>query len=150
MQLNLREVLGGLLMFGLGLSVFAYSLLHYSIGSMARPGPGLFPAVIGFAVVGIGVLIVVRGAVAPIAEMPKIEWRNALLITLSVVAFGLTFRRLGVAPSAAITVFIATLADRSMTHLARLATVIALTLLVVIIFKFGVGIRVPLIAGVIY
>ena len=150
MQRNLRELLGGGLVFAIGLLAAVYAATHYDVGSIGRLGPGVFPILLGASMAVTGLAILIRSAFAAVEEPIKIEWRNAIVIISSIVAFALLLRPAGIVPASAVTIFLSTLADGSMTLARRLLLSAILTVAVVLIFKTGFGMRVPLITGVIY
>jgi hypothetical protein len=150
MQQNHRELLGGVLVFAIGLFAAVYAAFHYDIGTIRRLGPGLFPILLGASMALTGLAIIIRSAVTAIEEPIKIEWRSFIVIISSILAFALMLRPTGIIAASATTMFISTLADGSMTLARRLLISAIITAAVVLIFKMAFGMRVPLITGVIY
>jgi len=154
-RLNLRELLSGTFVVSLGLFALLYAASHYNFGSLARPGPGIFPIFLASVMTLIGIVMLVQSAFTAPSESEEvmtldIELANAVWITASVLAFGLMLRPTGVIPATAATVLISTFADRSISWTRRILVVLCLTAAMILIFKIGFGMRVPLITGVIY
>ncbi len=146
MQKSLRDLLAGLVFVAFGLA-FAGIALTYDLGSAIRMGPGYFPMLLGGLLVLLGIAITVEGLVrgdeAPIGAIP---WRGLLFLTAAVLIFGLTVRRLGMAPALFLAILLAALSSERTKPLTALAMAIGLTLLCVLIFIEGLGMPVPLIA----
>jgi hypothetical protein len=141
----LKDILAGATFIAFGL-VFAIGSLAYEIGSPLEMGPGYVPLALGLLLIGNGGLIVVKGFIAGEGEpIGDVGWRAVILVTTSLLFFGVTVRGLGVVLS----LFIATL----MAALARTATSVrealiisaALTVLSVLIFIVALQLRLPLI-----
>ena len=144
MQKSLRDLLAGLIFVVFGLA-FAGIALTYDIGSALRMGPGYFPMVLGSLLVLLGIAITVEGLVrsedVPIGAIP---WRGLIFLTAAVLVFGLTVRRLGMAPALFLAVFLAALSSERTKLLTALAMAVGLTVLCVLIFIKGLGMPVPL------
>lgn len=143
----LRDVLAGGIFVALG-AAFAIGSLAYNIGSPGRMGPGFFPLLLGLVLVGLGILIVVKGFVAGEGEpIGVVGWRAVVLMTAALLFFGLTVRGLGVV-AALFGASLLTALARSQTSI-REALVIAagLTALSVLIFIVALQLRLPLIGN---
>jgi hypothetical protein len=55
-----RELISGTLLVAVGLFAGIYATRHYNLGTLQHIGPGMFPAMLGFLLAGIGVLIALR------------------------------------------------------------------------------------------
>ncbi|MBP6900891.1 MAG: tripartite tricarboxylate transporter TctB family protein [Burkholderiaceae bacterium] len=92
-----KDFWSGLMFIVVGLA-FAWGATNYSFGSSARPGPGYFPF-------GLGLLLAVLGAAVLFGALTvetddgdpvgSIGWKPLIVITFSVVVFGLLLPRLG-------------------------------------------------------
>lgn len=56
---NDRDLIGGALMFATGAGYAVYAVATYRLGSLSMMGPGLFPAILGTILAGLGVCIAV-------------------------------------------------------------------------------------------
>lgn len=138
--------------FGLGSSVVS---TDYTLGNLARLGPGYFPLILGILLVVIGLIVSLR-TLGTGDELDDPERKLALFdesfpilvwIIASVVLFGLMLKSLGLIPSVVLLVVISGLAshDRSFSRIALSAAII--TLLSVLAFKYGLGLMLPLWPG---
>jgi len=124
---------------------FVVGSLSYELGTPLRMGPGYFPLLVGGIMAALGVAIVVKGLVAgEVLSFGTIPWRAVIVISLALVFFGFTVRRLGFVPTSAVTAFLTTLASSRMPLLKALAVTAGLTLASTLIFVVGLQLRVPL------
>ena len=93
-----KDLLAGLMFMAIG-TIFVVGAYNYQMGSAARMGPGYFPRILGFTMVGLGVLIAAIGlknqAQWAITEGIGWTWKPVIIITVAVVLFGLTLPTLG-------------------------------------------------------
>jgi hypothetical protein len=120
-----KNVLAGLLFAGIGLAT-AVVASEYPLGTMRNIGPGYFPIMIGalLALLGAGVALQGISFGDPMDPAPEraaasaegddggIAIRPLIMITVAVVAFGLTVRPLGLAVATVALVTLASLAGR--------------------------------------
>jgi hypothetical protein len=141
----LKDILAGAIFIGFGLA-FAIGALAYPIGSPLNMGPGYVPLALGILLIGLGGLIIVKGFIAGEGEpIGRVEWRAVVLVTASLLFFGITVRGLGVIASLLISTFLAALA-RSATSLREAVLIAAaLTVVSVLIFIVALQLRLPLI-----
>ena len=124
---------------------FVVGSLSYSLGTPLRMGPGYFPLLVGAIMAGLGLAIVVKGLIAgEVIEFGAIPWRAVAALTVAVVFFGFTVRRLGFVPTSLVTAFVTTLASRSVRPLTALAVAAGLTVASTLIFVVGLQLRIPL------
>ena len=134
-----RDYYGGGLMILVGLAAAAIGST-YSIGSLARMGPGYFP-------VGVGILLVLTGAAivaaarlhkAPVPavgkQTPPAEWRGWSCIVGGLGAFIVLGRYGGFVPATACVVFISAMGDR--TNRPRDAALLAMAMVAVLVIVF--------------
>ena len=144
MQKSVRDLLAGLIFVAFGLT-FAGISLTYDLGVALRMGPGYFPFVLGLLLTLLGLAIAIEGFLksedTPIGTIP---WRGLLLITAAVVVFGLGVKRLGLAPSLFVAVFLAALSSARTGIVAALVMALGLTVLCILIFVEGLGMPVLL------
>lgn len=143
---GIKDILSGLIFVGFG-AAFGYAASGYQLGTAFRMGPGYFPLVLAGALVVLGVAVVVKGVTAAAADTPigEVPWRGAILVLAALVYFGATIRGLGLVPALFGAGFLSALASRFNPPLAALAIAVALTLLCVVIFHYGLGVAVPLV-----
>lgn len=144
MRQALKDVLAGLIfiLFGLG---FAFGALSYQIGTPTRMGPGFVPLALGIILVGLGILIVVKGYVAGEGDqIGEVPWRATILILASILLFGITVRGAGLVPSLFAATLLAGLAPRNSGIVVPLVIASGLTIVSVLIFVVGLQLRLPL------
>jgi hypothetical protein len=124
----------GLFFIAVGLAALWISR-DYPLGDINRMGPGYFPRMLSIGMIGLGVLIVLRG-------LPDLRGdgkggqslgRGFWLVILSVAVFGLTVERLGLVVAMALSLAIAGAAH----HEARVKEV-AISIVVLIALAIGI------------
>lgn len=139
-----RDMLGGLVLTGVGAWVAWYAAAHYELGQMRRMGPGMFPMGSGvlLALFGLGVALPAFFRTGP---RPRGNLAGAFWITLAVAAFAVIMPRLGLFPAIVATVALSSLAGRSARPGAVLALSAALCVTCWLVFRVGLGMRLPLV-----
>lgn len=143
-----REAWAAGTMIVLGLGAIAQAST-YTLGSLARMGPGLFPAILGVLLVLLG-LIIARMAYSPLTaeedaeDIPPPEWRGWGCILGGLLAFILIGQFGGLVPATFALVFISAMGDRQ--HTVRSAALLAagVTILGVAVFSWGLQLQFPL------
>ncbi|CAB3743202.1 hypothetical protein LMG3458_06081 [Achromobacter deleyi] len=143
-----RELWAAGTMIVLGLGAIAQAST-YTLGSLARMGPGLFPAILGVLLVLLG-LIIARMAYSPLTteedaeDVPPPQWRGWGCIIGGLMAFILFGKFGGLIPATFALVFISALGDRQ--HTLRSAAVLAVgvTILGVAVFSWALQLQFPL------
>jgi hypothetical protein len=137
-----QDLIGGALLLALGVFFVLYAR-RYNFGTLAQMGPGFFPTVLGVMLAILGALIALP-AWKRKGSMPSVQWRTLLLVLAGVVLFAFTLRPLGLIVACLLTVIASSLADRETSWRLRLIIAIAVMLITVGIFKFGLGMTIPL------
>jgi hypothetical protein len=141
-----KDFWSGLMFVVVGLG-FAWGATEYSFGSSARPGPAYFPF-------GLGILLAIMGALVWFASITvetedgdrigSIAWKPLIIITSSVVMFGVTLPRLGMVLSLPLLIVVAALAGDEFHWKDALLNVVILTLGSWLIFIKGLSLIIPL------
>ena len=107
---NRRDFYAGLLFvaFGVAALVFAQS---YPLGTAARMGPGYFPRLLGFLLVGLGGLQCLISLRAGSSVQVEWRWRPLAILLISVSVFILLAPRLGLVAAGLALVFISSIAN---------------------------------------
>jgi len=126
-------------------AAFAAESLNYELGTAFRMGPGYMPLVLGGVLVALGAAIALAGLRkgADGAAEP-VSWRGIVLILLTLGFFGACIRGLGFLPTVLIGTVLTGLASRESSPLFVLGLAVALTTICVVVFKFGLGLTVPM------
>lgn len=143
-QRDYRDIIGGALLFALGVSCAIYAYHEYEVGTLARMGPGFFPISLGVIIAIIGVLIILPALARRGARGAAIEWRTGCLVIGSIGAFAFVVRSAGLIVATILCVIIGSLADRDTTWRLRMILAVAVTVFTVLIFKIGLNMSIPL------
>ena len=143
----LRDIIAGAIFIVFG-GAFAIGSLAYDIGTPTNMGPGYVPLALGVILVGLGVLIIVKGFIAGEGEpIGDVDWRAVVLIAAALVFFGVTVRGLGVAGALFGSSLLAALARSATSIREALVIAVGLTALSVVIFIVALQLRLPLIGS---
>ena len=140
--LNTVDVIAGGVAAAIGVFVVVVAM-SYPMGSVMRIGPGTFPLLLGFAMIGLGIAIALVDGRRGEGELPgRLAFRAILTIGAAIVAFALLIKSAGLAPAMVATVFIASFADRRSRPLKALLVAVGMAVLCVLIFDIGLGLQV--------
>lgn len=135
--IRVRDLWAGLLFVVLGSGAAIFAALNYRLGTPSSMGPGFFPMLVGIAVAGTGLGVMIQGLVLrELFERGGGSLRALVAVTAGVLAFAALLRPFGLIVSVAILVVIARLARPGRwRETAVLAAVI--TVLAIAVFVFG-------------
>jgi hypothetical protein len=136
-----RDIIGGAILLLGGVFVVAYATSQLQIGSLNRMGPGLFPAALGVLLCFFGTVLALP-ALFRAGTLPSVELRPLFFVLASILVFGLTIRRFGVAPAVVALTLVAALADRQFAWPKAIALAIGLATIAVLIFNVSLEIPV--------
>jgi Tripartite tricarboxylate transporter TctB family len=108
-----KDCLSGLLFFAFGWGAL-HGAREFETGTLARMGPGWFPAALGVTLMLFGVFLMARGIGWPEKSPGAVEWgwRAPACIVASMLAFGFLVPRLGLVPALVAMFFLAALGGR--------------------------------------
>ena len=138
-----KDLWAGLIFIGFGVGFMSLAP-SYDIGSLARPGPGFFPAALATLSILIGVATAVRGLRVKADRIDRFAIGPFVVVILSMVAFAVTIERFGVVPAIIATTLVASYGSRDYRWQTRLAAAVLLTAFCVIVFVFGLGLPLKL------
>jgi len=120
----------------------------FDMGTSRRIGPGYFPFYVGMLMVLLGIAIAVENLWARTSSdfgwsLPPM--RSPLLILAAVAAFAVMIERFGMFPSIFAAVFLGSLADTNTAIWQKLAISVAVPVVCVVIFKYGLSLNVDVI-----
>lgn len=143
-----RDIYAGALMLAIGIAAI-WQGSSYSIGTLSRMGPGLFPVALGciLSLVGIAIAVVAmlnqpRGEAVRLAP----EWRGRICIILGIAAFVILGAHGGLLPAAFAITFISALGDRQNTIRSALILAVAISLVGVVVFWWALQLQLPLLS----
>jgi hypothetical protein len=132
---------------GLLLAAVAFFFLvqapKLTIGSLSRPGPGLFPVMVASLLLLIAIVIVVRSRFIEAAVPLDFRIRNIALIAASLVTFTLVSEFVNMLAGIAVMVTLASLASEDFS-IPRTATIVGALCLIAFAMKRLLGVQLPL------
>jgi len=114
----------------------------YTIGSLSRPGPGLFPLLVSGLLLLVSLAIFVRSRFIEVVPL-DFRIRNIALVTASLVSFALVSEFVNMLAGIAVMVTMASLASDDFS-IPRTATIAVALCLVAVAMKKGLGVQLPL------
>jgi hypothetical protein len=133
-----RDIVAGLGLAGFGMLTAAYAVSKYSMGTITRMGAGMMP-------VSLGVILTVFGIVIAVPAMfrkgPAVDanFRPLIVLSISIISFGLMIETVGLVPAVFSTVVIATFAENQVSILHAMFLGAVMALLTWAIFILGLG-----------
>ena len=140
-----RDFLAGLLFLALGAGGFAVAL-SYPFGNVQQMGPGFFPRVLGAILAGLGVVTMIRGLRSGEPVHGAWGWFPLAVLSAAMIAFGWLMERVGMVPSVAVLVVASAFAGREFRWGEAALLAVAMSLLAVAIFTWGLGLPYELFA----
>lgn len=122
------------LVIGAGGLVFGQDL---TFGSAARMGPGFFPTLLSYCIIGIGLVLAIKSLAADGPPVERVYVRPLFAILAAILSFGALIDRVGLAISAAVLVIIAACARRNVNFKETAILAIGLALFTVAIFSYA-------------
>jgi hypothetical protein len=142
---------------GLMLLIGLFTILigrSYDIGTLHQMGPGLFPVILGVGMVIMGLLIAIGASVEVEGTDGSVhepvgapDWRGAIAIIASIVAFVLLAESAGLVIATFGTVFIAAMGDRESTLKEAFVLAVSITLFGVLLFSYLLQVNLPIWPG---
>ena len=108
-----------------------------------RMGPGYFPLLLGLALAGLGVVLVVRSIVIDGEPLPRFRVLPLAIIAGAVCLFGLAIEPLGLVVSLAILVVLAAVAGLQFRLVETVALAVGLIVFSVGVFVYALGLPLP-------
>jgi hypothetical protein len=139
-----KDLLAGLIYIFFGVSAI-YIARDYTMGTALRMGPAYFPTVLSTLLIVVGSISVIRAFILPGTPIGAISFKGLLLVTSSVVVFGLVVRGAGLAIALPLLLFISAAGSVKFRWQTTLMIAVGLTLFCVLVFLKGLGIPLPVI-----
>jgi len=142
-----KDVLAGLMFIGVA-ALGLWLSRNYPIGTALRMGTGYVPRLLCWILMGLGAIVLVQGLREADSDRPAEGGALArlwpiLIVTASLVAFGLALERLGLVVAIFLLIGIGSLAARGIKPWEAAATALGLILLSWAIFIDGLGLTIP-------
>ena len=149
-HINSRELMSAALLMAIGIAT-AVGGSNYTIGSLARMGPGFFPVALGVLLVILSLLMVLT----PVSledrlaeDQPAPEYRAWACVALGVIAFIVLGTYGGLVPGTLTLVLISALGDQRNTLKSALALAAGVTAAAVLLFKLVLELQIPLLTWI--
>jgi len=127
--------------FGLGALLIART---YKMGTAFRMGSGYFPVLLSSLLIVIGILVAALGVKSGDVKLPKMAWRQLIMISAAVAVFGLILKGAGLLLSTFVMVVVSRLARPGYSWAETLVLGVAISAFCSAIFYFGLKIQMPL------
>ncbi len=144
-QIDLRDLIAGALLAGLGVFVALYSAGHYTVGEAQRMGPGFFPFALGWILAGLGTLVMLSslGKGARLLDPPPFAWRPFVAVLVAILVFGLLIDRVGLVIATVLLTLLAAFAERPYKLRRTILLGGSLALMAWLIFTVGLQMTLP-------
>lgn len=144
-DIDIRELIAGLILIAIGVTVSVYAGEHYQFGSTAQMGPGYFPVVLGWVLAVLGVIVSLMAFKRTVHGLtpPLFALRPLLAVLAAITAFMLAVERAGLVPATWLLVFVAALAERPYKWRRTLTLALSLSLIVWLIFSVALQMTLP-------
>ena len=139
-----KDFWSGLLYMFFGLSAIIIAR-DYGMGSALKMGPAYFPTLLGWLLVAIGAISVVRGFVIRGTPVGGFAMKGLLMVVGATLLFGLTVRGAGLAVALPILVIFSAAASKRFRLMSTLLMAAGLTLFCVLVFLKGLGVPLPVV-----
>ena len=110
-----------------------------AFGTTGRMGPGYFPIILSCLILGIGVIVGLKGLAIEGSPMEAVYLRPILVVVAAILAFGFLVERLGLAITAAVLTMVAGFARRDVNLLETALLAVGLGLFSVGLFVYGLA-----------
>jgi putative tricarboxylic transport membrane protein len=114
------------------------------IGTLGGMGPGMLPKSLAVLFGLLGALLVLDSFLEPGAALEPWSIRGPVLVALAIVAFGLTVRPLGLVVAGPVAIVIAAFASDEVRWVETILLGVLMTAICVGLFKFALGLPIPL------
>jgi hypothetical protein len=141
-----KDFWAGMMLIGIGTAAM-FIARAYPFGTARRMGPGYFPTVLGAILVLFGFYVVVKGLRSHEKIQAKWSPLALILLTLSLVLFGVLMRYAGFIPALMVLIFGSAAAGRGFRFVEVLLLTVVLTGISVAVFVWALGLPYPLIKG---
>jgi hypothetical protein len=141
-----KNVLAGLMFIAIA-ALGLWISRNYPVGTALRMSTGYVPRLLCWMLIGLGAIVLIQGVRETDAdrntEGALFAFKPILIVSASLVAFGLTLERLGLVFAIVIMVAIASPAARDLKVWESAAAALGLIVLSWTIFIFGLGLTIP-------
>lgn len=139
-----RNFWSGLMFIAFGLFFMGFAQ-QYDMGTAARMGPAFFPTMLGGLMFVLGIVIAIQGLAVetPDGKIEPFNFKGLGYVLGAVVAFGLLLRPAGMIVALFALIVISSLASNEFKLREVLIITVALTILVLVVFIWGLQMTIP-------
>ena len=143
--IDVRDLIGGLVLAAVGTTVALYAGANYQVGTPAHMGPGYFPVALGWILASLGGIIGLLAFRRTLHALtpPPFALRPLLAVLVAVMGFSLLVERAGLVPATWLLIFIVVLAERQYLWRRTLLLALALSLMVWLVFTLALQMTLP-------
>ena len=113
---------------------------EYAMGTSRRMGPGYFPAMLGWILCGLGLIVAVRGLIIEGETVPRGALRP-FLVLVGILAFALLLQPAGLVVATLVLIVISSLGGYEFKLLEVGATSVVLIVFSIFVFVWGLGLQ---------
>lgn len=134
-----RDIVAGAVLVAFGLFVGIYATWNYNLGTLRHVGPGMFPAMLGYVLAGLGAIVfaIALFRPGPGFSFPTPGYRHLIAVLSGLLAFALTIEPFGMVPAIFFLVGIVALADNRLNPVGVVTLAAVMSLASVLIFQIG-------------
>ena len=141
---SIKDLLAGLIYIFIGASAILIAR-EYNMGTAFKMGPAYFPTVLSVLLIAVGSISVIRAFIVQGTPIGAISIKGLLLVSASIVVFGLLVHGAGLAIALPLLLFISAAASVKFRWQTTLVIALGLTLFCVLVFVKGLGVPLPVI-----
>ncbi|MDF1855922.1 tripartite tricarboxylate transporter TctB family protein [Pseudooceanicola sp.] len=143
LRFDLKDFIGGFILFAIGLTAAGYAATEYSLGSLRRMGPGMFPVGIAGILAGLGLVVMVQSLFRP-PERADIRIWSPLFVLSSIAIFALTIPHFGLIPAIIGITVVSSMAELKVRPANLALLCLALSLLTPFVFRVCLGLQIAM------
>jgi putative tricarboxylic transport membrane protein len=138
-----QDFVGGLVVIAVALFAF-WQAADLPIGTLGGMGPGMLPQALAVLFGLLGAFLILDSFLE--MGLPLEPWsiRGPVLVALAIVAFGLTVRPLGLVVAGPVAIVIAGFASNEVRWVETIVVGLLMTMVCIGLFKFALGLPIPL------
>jgi hypothetical protein len=137
-----QDLGAGLVFVAIGLAG-AYFGRDLSFGSSGRMGPGYFPMILSWAIVGVGLVVGLKSLATDGPRIERLQLRPLLVIIAAILLFGFLIDAAGLAVAAVLLTLLAACARRGVNLGETILLGIGLAAFTVVVFVYALGQPLP-------
>ena len=139
-----RDAVAGCFLSAIGAFIAIYAYMHYPVGQISRMGPGMFPVLLGSALVVVAIGIIIQSSVQR-SETVEVNLRSACVILVALAAFALIVDPFGIVPALLALMLISSAAVTGRRLVPTLLFCIVVTGVIVFIFAYVMNLNLDLV-----